>query len=143
MATHVVGTRVLVPRDFPRVRDIAREAFGESPWSDRDNWAALYARTDCVPLAGLVADQVVGWEVHAFGRDEFRVMALAVDSWWHLRGVGRALLAEVCRRARTYGVERVTAEVADANLGAHLFLRSCGWRAVRCAGSLYRFEVRL
>lgn len=60
-------------------------------------------------------------------RRSFGVLAIAVDPASQGRGVGRALMAEVCDRAGAQGFEAMHLTVHPGNTTARAFYRSLGW----------------
>lgn len=75
-----------------------------------------------------VATAVCLWGFSTFaGMPSVNIHDLAVLPAFQRRGIGRALLAEVERRARERGCCRITLEVHDTNEGAKGLYRSAGF----------------
>lgn len=87
-------------------------------------WQRALAGEDIV-LVAIAAGRVVGF-CHAEGA---RIHTLYILPAWHRRGIGRALLAELCRRLAARGVARACFAVLAANKKAIAFYESLGARA--------------
>lgn len=135
--------RWMIRRDLPLVVGWER---GPDAWSEADYVRALKCRN----VVGVVAEEarwggdVAGVLVYEWHRNRMDVLRLVVDPARVRQGVGRSLLGrfreKLVARIRPVGV----AVVGQGELGAHLFLRACGWRCVGADHSrdTYRFEVR-
>ena len=76
-------------------------------------------------LAGLATMHIISPLNRA--RDVAWLTTLVVDEAERGTGVGRALVADVERRARAAGCERLTVTTHEDRVGAHAFYRSIGF----------------
>ena len=101
---------------IPEICMIEREAF-LSPWSEKsfegelENTAAYYV---IALQEGHVAGYGGFWRI----LDEGHITNIAVRADCRRRGVGRALLARMIKRAGMLGIERMTLEVRKSNAAA-------------------------
>lgn len=127
-----IGIRWLIRMDMPAV--IAIEAARETgtPWDETAVLDCLRNR-NCI---GMVAEdshgRVLGFMIYELHERRLHLLRLAVAPTVRRKGIGRTLLERLaakatppCRR------RRITLDVPETNLAACLWLRTCGWRAVR------------
>jgi L-amino acid N-acyltransferase YncA len=68
---------------------------------------------------------------------------MVVDAWQG-RGVGRAMLRELCRQARSRGVSTLTASILFENRRAIRLMQSLGaLRSGACTGGLVQYTASL
>lgn len=138
-----VAVRWMLRRDEPAVLAIERASF-EFPWSSGDFREQLAQRTRigmvAVPRTGSVEGRAVGYIVYAIGRDGVEVLTLAVDRACRRRGVARRLVERLigaCGRVEPVSRMPIRARIRERNLGAQLFFRAMGFRAVAVARQDY------
>lgn len=138
-----VAVRWMLRRDEAAVLAIERASF-EFPWAAADFREQLSQRTRigmvAVPQNDPIAGRPVGYVVTAVGRGGVEVLTLAVSRSCRRRGVGRRLVERIigaCGRVTPLGLLPVRAKVRERNLGAQLFLRALGFRAVAVARQEY------
>lgn len=76
-------------------------------------------------------NRVGGYAVVDYAPVSIRIVGLAVRRAWWRRGYGTALVRHIEERARMHDRRVIRVTVCDDQLGAHLFLRSCGFLALR------------
>jgi ribosomal protein S18 acetylase RimI-like enzyme len=131
--------RWLISRDVP---DIAR-------WESH----ALINQFDNMEQAKSVVAMVaeinacaVGWLVYAIEADRLRVLRIAVKPAVRRQGIGTRLLSRLRSRLWERRPE-AHIDVPEENLGAQLWLKSCGATCIEvmpsaaCEGDLYRFVL--
>lgn len=95
--------------------------------------AGLAAYPSATVLLALMEDEPVGvavcvWSFSTFaGRPSVNIHDLAVLPAYHGQGAGKALLAEIERRARARGCAKITLEVHDGNEGAKRLYEAVGF----------------
>lgn len=95
--------------------------------------AGLAAHPSATVLLALMEDEPVGvavcvWSFSTFaGRPSVNIHDLAVLPAYHGQGAGKALLAEIERRARARGCAKITLEVHDGNEGAKRLYEAVGF----------------
>lgn len=120
--------RWMVRRDLRDVLAIEREAF-DSPWTRRDFVTTLGR----VTAFGMVAEwygRIVGFMIYELAKRRFHLLNMAVAAEHRRQGVGSHMLAFLQSELKPKQIQAITVEVGDRNLGAHLFLRANGFRAV-------------
>jgi [ribosomal protein S18]-alanine N-acetyltransferase len=120
--------RDMTRRDLTAVRAI--DAVGSSPpWRDDEFLTAIPQRARRAVVAEH-GDRLVGFAVYRPTCDTYHLLRLVVDPLYRRRGVGRQLVASLSG----LGVA-LSATERESNLGAHLFLRACGFRAKLVPGA--------
>jgi ribosomal protein S18 acetylase RimI-like enzyme len=102
----------------------------------QDGRAVLLAELDGEPVG--TADLSIAPNLTHGARPRMFVENVAVDAARRRRGIGRALMTEVERRARGAGCYKVLLMSADHRTGAHRFYEELGYE--RCAVG-FRLEL--
>jgi [ribosomal protein S18]-alanine N-acetyltransferase len=123
-----VRGRWMIPRDLPAVTAIERASFPE-PWTE-DDFRGVLRRRNGVGIVAEVGDAVVGYAVYEMHREYLKVLNLAVAPGWRRRGLGAGLADRIGGEVDGHRRAFADAWVSEANLGALLFFRARGWRAV-------------
>jgi ribosomal protein S18 acetylase RimI-like enzyme len=76
--------------DMPSVLKIDNESFDDA-WS-HEKFGLRLMPSNCVGMAAVMHDLVLGYMVYSFDEDHVRIMRLAVDSSFRRQGVGTAML---------------------------------------------------
>ncbi len=123
------GLRILIRnfemRDMKRVMEIEEEASLEG---DENLYAELYREWQEGFIVAEVDGMVIGFAVLVLTpEEEGRVFALAVDSRFRGKGVGRALLKAAFNLLRKYKIGFVRLEVRVSNWVAQQLYRSMGF----------------
>ncbi len=107
---------------------------GLSETERASRWATGLARprdSDPVLVAedatGVVGFAAIGAATDPAGAGELRAINIDPDHWG--RGVGRALIKEVCRELSDLGFDRAILWVLPTNRRARRFYESTGWEA--------------
>jgi ribosomal protein S18 acetylase RimI-like enzyme len=152
--TTPISLRWMIARDVPRVLAIDL-ASSPDPWRE-DQLISLCRKRNCVQAVAVVhvavaqdgrwqmCHETVGFMFYLLWPHTVEVVRLAVHPSWRRQGVASALVGALKGKLSTQRRQVLAMDVPDANLGAHLFLRSQGFRAISVlaqAGSeyLYRF----
>lgn len=99
-------------------------------WDGADH-REFAARPDCGTAVGLVGGHVAGFACVCLDSRAVVVERLAVGEGQRRRGVGSALLWYVARQWVTRRRPLAQTLVSEYDLPGQLFLRACGFRAVR------------
>lgn len=122
--------RRMVAADLPPVMEVEKRAF-KSPWSEdlirrelTHEWSTILLAEE--PGEKRVLGFVIFWVVH----DEIHILNVAVDPAYRRKGIARALLDEMFRRAREAGLALATLEVRISNDPAIRLYEGLGFRRV-------------
>ena len=124
LRTHV---RWCIRRDCPEVLRIDTDSFPD-PWSE-DDFLRHLRRRNCIAMVAEYGDRVVGFMVYELEADHLTVARLAVAPECRGRGVGRQLVDKLVGKLSSHRRTRLELVARESNLGGHLFLRACGFRA--------------
>lgn len=124
------------PDDVPSLVAIEREAFSD-PWDAR-SFRSLLASVAVHVTVAERAGAVVGYAVVTQVLDEAELSNLAVAGSERGQGLGRRLLEEALRGARSRGATTMFLEVRESNLVARQLYESAGFAAVGRRAGYYR-----
>ncbi len=91
------------------------------------------ALRDGTVLLAQAEGQVVGVAVLRLGAPEAEIRALVTDPNFRHKGAGRTLVAEMTRRARAAGCERLRIHLPRSDDAAHGFFRALGFEDTHVA----------
>jgi len=121
------GLRWMIRRDVPEVMAIEDASF-DYPW-DEMTFVRVLRQKNVIGKVATCDDRVVAFYVYALEKRMLRLLNLAVHPSWRRKGVGRLIVADLVGGAsRRRG--QIETLVAERSLGAQLFFRACGFRAI-------------
>lgn len=135
----------LLPADWPTVRAIYEEGLDSGTfeelvptWDEWDRGHLLWPR-----LVARAAGEVLGWAALSPYSERACYRGVAEDSIYVAReargrGLGRALLVELCRQAEGAHIWTIQASVLAANEASVALHRECGFRIVGTREKLAR-----
>jgi ribosomal-protein-alanine N-acetyltransferase len=130
-----VHVRWMIRRDMPEVLNIELESF-EFSWSEEDFIRCLRQR-NCIGMVAEYDNRVVGFMVYELQKTRIHVLNFAVASEYRRQGVGSQMVAKLIGKLSSQRRSRLLLEVRETNLGAQLFFRSNGFRAIDVLHSHY------
>lgn len=130
-----VQIRWMIRRDMPEVLDIERENF-EFPWIDEDFVRCLRQR-NCIGMVAERDDQIIGFMIYELHKARIHVLNFCVKPGYQRRGVGSQMLAKLIGKLSVPRRSRIILEVRETNLGAQLFFRENGFRAINVLHAYY------
>lgn len=130
--------RPLHLNDFKTIVEIEKSSF-PNPW-DSDIFAAFASWGGSFTIEGEtltmmvfeISDQVVGYVVWSeyTGKNESRIMNLAVQIGFRRQGIGRLLLEYVFEALRNHGVRTCVLEARESNVAAQELYKNIGMEIV-------------
>jgi ribosomal-protein-alanine N-acetyltransferase len=140
--------RWMIGPDMPGVLEVERLSFAH-PWGEADFRRHLRER-NCIGMVAEVNGLVAGYMVYELHPDRLELLALAVHPYYRRWGVGSWLVAKLRGKLSPQRRKAISFEVAETNVGAQLFFRDMGFRAVEVLRrhfdndeDAYRMEYRL
>jgi [ribosomal protein S18]-alanine N-acetyltransferase len=130
-----VHVRWMIRRDMPEVLAIEAGSF-EFPWLEDDFIRSLRQR-NCIGMVAECEDRVVGFMVYELHKTRIHVLNFAVAPDMRRFGVGSQMLAKLTAKLSMQRRSRIILEVRETNLGAQLFFRENGFRAISVLHSYY------
>lgn len=130
-----VYVRWLIPRDLPEILAIEERAF-DFPWLEEEFVRCLRQR-NCIGLAAEHEGMVVGFVVYELHKSKLHVLNFVVDDEFRLSQVGTQMIDKLIGKLSYSGRTSISLEVSEKNLGAQLFFRSVGFRAVSVLKDFY------
>jgi len=120
----------MIRRDMPEVLEIERQSFA-APWAEQDFLRCIGQR-NCIGMVAEQGEEVVGFMVYQLHHGKLHLMDLAVHPAHRRWGIGAQMVAKlVSKLSLSHRRKRITLIVAETNLGAQLFFRAQGFRALR------------
>lgn len=120
--------RWMIRRDMPRVMKIDDMCFN-LPWSE-DEYIRLLRQRNCIGMVAELGDEVVGYMIYELHKKRLDLIVMAVDPGYMRRGIGSTMIGKLTSKLSFDRRNRITCCVSDSNLGAQLFLRDQGFKAV-------------
>ena len=98
-----------------------------SPWS-KESIQKLTTTDNAVAKVATIDGKVVGYYSFYQILDEADVNNIAVDSAWHNKGVGTALMSDMIEECKSRGIASITLEVGANNTVAQKLYEKAGFR---------------
>ena len=130
-----VHIRWMIRRDMAEVLQIERESF-EFPWIDEDFIRCLRQR-NCIGMVAEYEGRVVGFMIYELHRTRIHVLNFAVSALYQHLGVGSQMVAKLIAKLSVQRRSRIVLEIRETNVGAQLFFRENGFRAVSILRKYY------
>lgn len=127
--------RWMIDRDIPDVMAIERRSF-EFPWTEQEIRQFRQQRNGF----GAVVEhdeRVVGFVLYEVHLNRLHVVNLAVQPEFRRRCVGATMVRYLVDKLSAHRRNRIVLEVRERNLGAQLFFRQLGFRAVKVLRDFY------
>jgi ribosomal-protein-alanine N-acetyltransferase len=130
--------RPIATPDLEAVIALEKECFSE-PWP-RSMFESELGRSDRHYAVAVVAGRIAGYGGLMVAGSDGHIMTLAVAPAARRRGHATRLLLELIEAAKSAGVEHLTLEVRESNIGARRLYESFGFREVGLRPGYYRNE---
>lgn len=130
-----VHIRWMIRRDMAEVLDIEREGF-EFAWTDEDFVRCLRQR-NCIGMVAEHDGRVAGFMIYELHRTRVHVVNFAVAREYQRSRVGSQMVAKLIAKLSSQRRSRIVLEIRETNLGAQLFFRENGFRAISVLHSYY------
>jgi len=130
-----VHIRWMIRSDMPEVLQTEQESF-EFAWTEEDFLRCLRQR-NCIGMVAEQGEKVVGFMIYELHKAKLHILNFAVHPQCRRAGVGAQMVAKLISKLSSHRRTRITLEVRETNLGAQLFFRNQGFRAVRVLRAFY------
>ncbi len=127
--------RWMIRRDMPEVLKIEYENF-DCPWTEEDFLKCLRKR-NCIGMVVERENKVVGFMLYELHKNQLEVLNLAVKQDCHRQGIGSLMIDKLASKLSIERRTKIALLVRDSNLGAQLFFRAMGFRAVEVLRNFY------
>lgn len=122
-----IHVRWMIRRDMPEIMEIENASF-DFPWPE-DEFHRVLRQRGCVGIVAEYSEKVVSHMFYRLHRTRIDLLSLAVHPDCRHNGVGTRMLDKL--RSKMAGERnKIAALVRETNLGALLFFKSNGWRAI-------------
>lgn len=134
MQAHI---RWMIRRDMPQILAIENRCF-DDPWTEED-FIKVLRRRNCI---GMVAEdseteRIVGYMTYELEKQKLELLSLAVDKDFRRNGIGKQMIGKLTMKLSPDRRNVLTVLVRETNLGAQLFFRQMGFRAVNIVRNAY------
>ena len=130
-----VHIRWMIRRDMPEVLQTEQQSF-EYAWTEEDFLRCLRQR-NCIGMVAEQGEKVVGFMIYELHKAKLHILNFAVHPQFRRGGIGAQMVAKLISKLSSHRRTRITLEVRETNLGAQLFFRTQGFKAVRVLRSFY------
>ena len=130
-----VHIRWMIRRDMMEVLDIETRSF-EFPWSEEDFIRCLRQR-NCIGMVAEHDERVAGFMIYELHRNRLHILNFAVAPEFRRHGVGQQMVQKLVGKLSSQRRNRILLEVRETNLGAQLFFRELGFRAISVLRDFY------
>jgi [ribosomal protein S18]-alanine N-acetyltransferase len=130
-----VHIRWMIRRDMPSVLAIEEASF-EFPWSEEEFIRCLRQR-NCIGMVAERDDQVVGFMIYELHKNRLHLLNFSVDPVCRRSDIGTSMVEKLSSKLSQERRNRITLEVRETNLGAQLFFKELGFRAISVLRDFY------
>jgi ribosomal-protein-alanine N-acetyltransferase len=130
-----VHIRWMIRRDMPEVLTIESQAF-EFPWSE-DDFVRCLRQRNCIGMVAENNERVVGFMIYELHKNRLHILNFAVHDEMRRRGIGSQMIRKLIGKLSPQRRSRIMLEVRETNLGAQLFFRDVGFRAISLLRDFY------
>jgi ribosomal-protein-alanine N-acetyltransferase len=130
-----VHIRWMIRRDMPEVLAIEERSF-EFPWSE-DDFVRCLRQRNCIGMVAERDERVVGFMIYELHKNRLHILNFSVHDQFRRRGVGTQLIRKLISKLAPQRRNRILLEVRETNLGAQLFFRDLGFRAISLLRDFY------
>lgn len=123
-----VHIRWLIRRDIPEILTIDVASFGQ-PWTE-DEFLKLLRERNIIGMVAERGEKIVGFMIYELKPRGINVLRFAVQREMRRQGVGVQMVLKLLRKLSGRR-SLVGITVRENNMAAQLWLRACGWRAIR------------
>ncbi|MEK7541015.1 MAG: ribosomal protein S18-alanine N-acetyltransferase [Patescibacteria group bacterium] len=125
----------MIKRDMLEVLQIENESF-EFPWSEDDFIRCLRQR-NCICMVAEYQERVAGFMIYELHPTRLHILNFAVALEFRRMGVGQQMVEKLIGKLRPQRRTRILLEIRETNLGAQLFFRKLGFRAISVLKDFY------
>lgn len=130
-----VHIRWMIRRDMPSVLAIEEASF-EFPWSEEEFIRCLRQR-NCIGMVAERDDEVVGFMIYELHKNRLHLLNFSVEPSCRRNSIGRTMVEKLSSKLSQDRRNRITLEVRETNLGAQLFFKELGFRAISVLRDFY------
>lgn len=135
-----MNIRWMIRRDMPSVMAIEYDSFDE--WLSEEDYTKMLRQRNNI---GLVAEndneEVIGFVIYGLHKNRLEIIRLAVRADSRRQRVASEIMNKLVGKLSVERRNRIQIRVSDRLLGAHLFLKSHGFKA-EVDGDEYAFTYR-
>jgi ribosomal-protein-alanine N-acetyltransferase len=130
-----VHIRWMIRRDMPSVLAIEEASF-EFPWSEEEFIRSLRQR-NCIGMVAERDDEVVGFMIYELHKNRLHLLNFSVAPACRRTSIGTSMIEKLSSKLSQDRRNRITLEVRETNLGAQLFFKELGFRAISVLRDFY------
>lgn len=127
MHTHI---RWMIRRDMPEVLEIEELAFGADAWIE-DDFLRVLRQRNCVGMVLELGEKVVAFTFYELHKTTLELLRVVVHVKHQRRRLGRQMMEKMASKLSTDRRTRVQMTLRESNVEGQLFLRACGFRAIK------------
>ena len=135
-----IFTRWMLKRDIPTVLAIDRESFVF--WWPEERFIQNLRQRNCIGIVAECDKQIVGFMLYDLNKHDIQLLRMAVDPDFLRQGIGTKMINKLKGKLTPARRHTLRINVPDGMLGAQLFFKAVGMRAVEVLESEYVFEYK-
>jgi ribosomal-protein-alanine N-acetyltransferase len=130
-----VHIRWMIRRDMPEVLTVEGQAF-EYPWSE-DDFVRCLRQRNCIGMVAEHNERVVGFMIYELHKNRLHILNFAVHEQFRRKGIGSQMIRKLISKLSPQRRSRIMLEIRETNLGAQLFFRDVGFKAISLLRDFY------
>ena len=134
-----VSTRLMTTKDIDQLIEIENEAFHD-PWVYADFKAHIKSNQHICTVA-VQYNRIVGYLVYECRKSNLYIRSMAVAGNVRRKGIGTILMESMEEMANNTNRNSCRLHAPETNLGAQLFFKACGYRAVNVFRKFFNDDV--
>jgi ribosomal-protein-alanine N-acetyltransferase len=126
--TKTLQLRWLIRKDMEQILKIENECF-DSPY-DIDWFMENLRHRNVVGMVADIRGSIAGFMLYELHKTHISIFDFAVSQEYQRQGVGTSMVQRLVDKLSHQGREAIEVMTSDQNINAHLFFRSCGFKAM-------------
>ena len=133
--TAPVVIRWLIRKDMRRILQIENASF-DCPWTE-DEFLSVLRERNCIGMVAEHEKQTAGMMIYELERTRLHILNFAVAPEFRRLDVGTQMIEKLHNKLSQQRRTELILEVRESNLGAQLFFKAQGFRAVKILPGYY------
>ncbi len=127
--------RWLIRCDLFEVLNIEQKSF-KFPWC-KENFLYYLRQRNYIGMVAVYNNRVVGYMIYELYKQKLHVANFAVDPKFHRHAVGKQMVEKLMDKLSQHRRQEITLEIRETNLGAQLFFKKMGFKAMLVLRNYY------
>lgn len=124
-----VHIRWMIRRDMPEVLEIEKSSY--APPYTEEQFLTVLRNRNCIGMVAEVGEKVVGYVLYELHKNRLTIIKMAVHPGYRRQAVGFQMIEKLVKKLASHRRTRIIIDVGERNMGALLFLKKMGFKAIR------------